>query len=105
KPVVTHGLLSTTVEPLASRASSSMAFAYTGFAALRNTPARRTDGTISRNSSMFFALDAADIRETPVMFPSGRAKLGAMQVSIGSAAIITVGISRVACFAANAQGT
>jgi hypothetical protein len=33
---------------------------------------------------MFFAVDAADIRETPVMFPPGRAKLGTMPVSTGS---------------------
>jgi hypothetical protein len=39
------------------------------------------------------------------MLPPGRAKLATIPVSTGSAAIITMGISRVACFAARAHGT
>jgi len=60
---------------------------------------------MSRNSSTHFPPNTEDIKDTPVMFPPGRAKLGTMPVSTGSAAIITIGISWVACFAASAQGT
>src|SRR5450756_2196910 len=88
------------VGPRARRASSSIAFANTGSLPVSNTPTRCTDGSISRSSSMFFAFDAADISDTPVMFPPGRAKLGTMPVSTGSAAMTTIGISRVASFAA-----
>jgi hypothetical protein len=52
-----------------------------------------------------FAFDAADIRDTPVMFLPGRAKLVTMPVSTGSAAMATIGISLVACLAASAHGT
>src|SRR5262249_39742106 len=68
-------------------------------------PTRRVAASMSRNSSTHFPPNTEDIKDTPVMFPPGRAKLGTMPVSTGSAAIITIGISWVACFAASAQGT
>src|SRR5215471_12966549 len=58
---------------------------------------------MSRNNSTHFPTNTADIRDTPVMLPPGRAKLATIPVSTGSAAIITMGISRVACFAARAH--
>src|SRR6266516_488398 len=81
-----------------------MAFAHTGFVAWPNTPTRRTDGSISRNRSTPFAVSTEAIRDTPVMFPPGCAKLGTMPVSTGSPAIMTIGMSCVACFAASAGG-
>ena len=56
--IITTGCISVPVGPPARRASSSMAFANTGSLALPNIPTRRTDGIMSRNSSMFFAFDA-----------------------------------------------
>jgi hypothetical protein len=38
---------------------------------------------MSRNSSTLIPLDAQAIRETPVMFPPGEAKLGTIPVSTG----------------------
>ena len=103
--IITIGCISVPVGPAARTTSSTIAFANTEEEVVPNTPTRRTHGSISRNSSTVFAFDAADIRDTPVMFPPGRAKLGTMPLSTGSAAIMTIGISCVACFAASAQGT
>src|SRR5262245_19074824 len=76
--IITTGCLSVPVGAAARRTSSTIAFAKSGEAAVPNTPTRRTDGSKSRNSSTVFAFDAADIRDTPVMFPPGRAKLATM---------------------------
>src|SRR6266508_6666580 len=80
---ITTGCISITVGPTASRTSSSMAFANTGFVAWPNTPTRRADGSMSRNNSTLFQANAEAIRDTPVMFPPGCAKLGTIPVSTG----------------------
>jgi hypothetical protein len=94
--IITTGFISVPVGSAARRTSSTIAFANTEEEAVPNTPTRRTDGSISRNNSTDFALDAAAIRDTPVMFPPGRAKLATRPLSTGSAAIVTIGISFVA---------
>src|SRR5262249_19079826 len=55
-------------------------------------------------SSTDLAFNSAAIRDTPVMFPPGRLRLVTRPVPTGSPDITTIGISRVACFAASAQG-
>src|SRR5437667_8461443 len=45
-------------------------------------------------NSTLLPANAEAIRDTPVMLPLGRAKLGTMPVSTGSPAIMTIGISR-----------
>src|SRR5262249_12201420 len=44
------------------------------------------------------------IKDTPVMFPPGRLRLGTRPVSIGLPDTMTIGISRVARWAASAHG-
>src|SRR5262249_43375587 len=74
--IITTGCISVPVVPAVRRTSSTIAFANTREPAVPNTPTRCTDGSISRNSSTVFAFDAADIRDTPVMFAPGRSAEG-----------------------------
>ena len=57
---------------------------------------------MSRNNSTYFPTNTADIKDTPVMLPPGRAKLATIPVSTGSAAIITMGY--LACYLLRRQG-
>src|SRR5262245_35308493 len=75
-----------------------------GSTGLARTATRRNDGSISRNSSRVFPAVSAPILDKPVTLPPGRAKFATRPVPTGSPAIAKIGISRVACFAAKAQG-
>jgi hypothetical protein len=56
-------------------------------------------------SSSPFAASSAPVPDTPVTLPPGRAKLATSPVRMGSpAGAITIGMSRVAAFAASAAG-
>src|SRR5204863_2783822 len=70
------GRISNPVGPPASKTSSSMAFANIGFVEWPNTPTRRADGSISRNSSTLFPANAEAIRDTPVTLPPGQRQTG-----------------------------
>ena len=70
-----------------------------------NTPIRRAEGANSRISSTLLPATSAPPLDSPVTLPPGRSKLATSPVATGSPApAITIGISRVACFAANAVG-
>ena len=76
-----------------------------GSVALPTTPTRRAAGRISRITSRFFAASSADVADKPVTLASGRARFVINPVPIGSpAAPMTIGISRVAFFAAMTAG-
>jgi hypothetical protein len=64
----------------------------------------RKDGNMSRMSSTDLPNSSAAIKDTPVMFPPGRLRLGTKPVPSGSPDIMTIGISLVAFCAASAQG-
>ena len=68
-------------------------------------PTRRSDGSISRNSSTLFAAVSGAMLDSPVILPPGRARLATRPVPTGSPTdTMTIGIDAVASFAASAQG-
>src|ERR1700739_1047977 len=66
------GRISNPVGPPASKTSSSIAFANTGFIEWPNTPTRRADGSMSRNSSTLFPPDAEAITVNTLLRVLGR---------------------------------
>ena len=75
-----------------------------GSSALPRTPTRRAAGLTSVINSRLFAAASAAVADDPVTLPFGRARLLISPVAIGSPAIMTMGMSRVAFFAAWAAG-
>src|SRR5258708_36997118 len=72
-----------------------------GSVALARAVTRRAAGNISRMSSMHLPDSSAVMPAIPVTFPPGRGRLATRPVPTGSpASAMTIGISRVACFAA-----
>src|SRR5262245_9315775 len=70
-----------------------------GSSALPRTPTRRAAGLTSAINSRLFAAASAAVADNPVTLPFGRARLLISPVAIGSPAIMTMGMSRVAFFA------
>ena len=76
-----------------------------GFMGFRRTATRETEGIASLSSPIRFRLSSAEIKLNPVIFPPGRARLAISPAPTGSAmAAITIGIVRVAVWAATAVG-
>src|SRR6202048_5444977 len=76
-----------------------------GSVALARAVTRRADGSMSRINWTLLPASPAATLAMPVTFPPGRGRLMTRPVPIGSpVSAITIGISRVACFAATAVG-
>ena len=90
------------------RAASLISATYAlakGSLSSASTPTRRTAGMSSRASSTLLPATSAPPLDCPVTLPPGLARLSTRPVATGSPApAITIGMSRVACFAANADG-
>src|SRR5215471_18258696 len=76
-----------------------------GSVALARAVTRRADGSMSRINWTLLPASSAVTLAMPVTFPPGRGRLMTRPVPIGyPVSAITIGISRVACFAATAVG-
>src|ERR1700736_1510376 len=76
-----------------------------GSVALARAVTRRAAGNISRMSSMHLPDSSAVMPAIPVTFPPGRGRLATRPMPTGSpVSAMTIGISRVACFAARVVG-
>src|ERR1700730_13828922 len=76
-----------------------------GSVALARAVTRRAGCSMSRSSCTLLAASSAATDGIPVTFPPGRGRLATSPVPTGSpVSAMTIGISRVACFAARAVG-